>query len=361
MGSKGLWLGTGLRYDSDDAGCEQFSFDKSNDATVEKKFRGIAYSGKEITDRLVLADDNQVYDRLVIDVSQAGERTKKYRNNLSMSIFYNHDQNQIVGTGKLSFSNHIGIEGKFSAYTDKAKEIYGLMHDEGFPMQQSVYVETDHIEGISKGSVNVNGQEFHAPIAVFRNGCIREVSLCPIGADPNTHAEIFSVNQNNKGEKQMDMQKFTWLNQSQKDQYVELSKTDAFAAFEFAQKLCPCADAAAASAKTEEDEAKKKAEDDAKTASEESLKATEELKASKKELEELKSKSVELENKVKELESAKEQEVKSDPALFTKEHNKTGNVQLSEIIDRTKLLMKEKGLGYNQAYAQARAEAIKAA
>lgn len=352
MGTKGLWLGK-----------ESFALEHN---PTEKKFRGISYSGKEITDRLVFADDGQIYGKLVIDVNQAHQRTRSMGGGaMNVGVFYNHDQNQVVGSGTLAFANDIKIEGQFSNFTEKAKEVHGLM-SEGFPMQQSVYVETDQIEGISSGSVNVNGQEFQAPIAIFRNGFIREVSLCPIAADPNTSTEIFTISnesqetlkhrweQQQKGEKKMNLEKFTFMSDEQKEKYAELVKSDAFAAHEFA---CSCQEKHEEATKDEEDETPEEDKVAAKAAADQA----EELKASKKEIETLKAKNVQLESDLAESKKVTEELVEVDASLFEREHNKTGNVQLKNILERTKVLQKEKGLGFNQAYSQAKAEELNSA
>lgn len=333
MGERGLWLGK-----------ESFTFAKSE--TGDKSFSGVSYSGDAITDRLVMGSDGNIYDKLVIDVQGAKEKTLKSNPALRVGVFYNHDQNQILGNGKLSFENNIQIAGKFSSFTPEASKIYSMMKDEDFPMQQSVYVETDNIEGFRKGSVTVNGRTFDAPVAVFRNGNIREVSLCPIGADPNTSAEVFSVN-TTKGEKPMtiNIEKFTYLNDEQKKEFQKIAETDMFAAVNYAAKFCPCAEAAeaekAAAAKKEEDEkaAAAKAESEKKT--DEPLKA---------EISKLTSSVSELLKKV----DATDKKIEVSPELLAKEDNPTGNAQLKTVIEKTEELMKANpSLSYAHAYAEA--------
>ncbi|HQK38542.1 MAG TPA: hypothetical protein PLO52_00330 [Flavobacterium alvei] len=342
MGGNGIWLGK-----------EQFSFAGETDS---RAFSGVAYSGGEITDRFVIADDGEIYSKLVIDVPSAGSKTMKQNPSLRVPSFYNHDQNQIVGNGKLHFSNDIKITGKISEHTAEGNKIYNLMK-EGFPMQQSIYVETDHIQGFKSGSVNVNGQEFQAPIAVFRNGFIREVSLCPIGADPNTSAEIFSVNQNKKGEIKMNMEKFSFMSKEEKEKYVELSKTDAHAAFEFA---CSCQEKHDEGTKSEADQAAKAKEDEEKKKKQDGeVAAAAVIEEASKTIKTLSAQVEKLENKIKTLEEAKV-EIEFDSSLFKKDENKDSNAKLSTVLERTKVLMAERNLGYNQAYSLARAEAIKA-
>jgi len=60
--------------------------------------------------------------------------------------------------------------------------------DEGYPWQMSVYIDPGSIEEVERGEVVVNGKTLKAPITIFRNGVIREVSFCALGADDNTSA-----------------------------------------------------------------------------------------------------------------------------------------------------------------------------
>lgn len=335
--SKGLWLSSSSNVEL-------------NQDEKLKRFRGVSYSGKEITDRLVFADDGQIYGKLVIDVDQAKQQTSRTQ----VPVFYNHDQSQALGHGKLTFDDKISIEGMFSDFTEKSKEIHGLL-TEGFPMQQSVYVQTDQIQGVSSGSVHVNGQEFQAPIAVFRNGFIREVSLCPIAADPRTNTEIFSITnesqenlkarleQQQKGEKKMDLSKFNFMSDEEKTKYGELLKNDAFAAHEFA---CSCQEKA-------KEETKKVEEDEEETKVE-----SEDLKASKKEVELLKNKLADAESKLAEATKSKEETVEVDGSLFERTETKSGNSALKDVLARTKELQEKQGLGFNQAYSKARSEVM---
>lgn len=349
MGRSGLWLGK-----------ETFSVGENAES---KQFSGVAYSGGAITDRLVMSNTGDIFDKLVIDVHSASERTTKQNPSLGIPVFYNHDQNQILGNGRLAFADDIRISGKFSAYTDESKKIHGLMKDEGFPMQQSIYVETDNIEGFKTGSVNVNGRAFDAPIAVFRNGFIREVSLCPIGADPDTSAEVFSVTitsavnaaqEKQKGEKQMNLEKFTWLNDEQKKEYTKLSEKDAFEAFQYAQKLCPCADAAdAEKSKADADAAEQAAADEQKEKDEDD----EEDDETKTDTENLKKKVSELSTKVESLTKENEKFANLDPRLFKKEENPVDQTKLKSVVEKAKEIMKSNpDMEYQRAYARAASE-----
>ena len=67
--------------------------------------------------------------------------------------------------------------------------------DDGFPWQMSVRIEPSSTEEIAAGqAVTVNGKTYQGPITVFRDGRIREVSFCALGADDNTNAVAASHN-----------------------------------------------------------------------------------------------------------------------------------------------------------------------
>lgn len=341
---RGLWLSK-----------EKFSIEEFDESSGQKKFSGIAYSGGEITDRVVFASDGKMYDRLVIDVATAKNMTSKVNPSMDVAVFYNHDQNQILGNGKLSFTNSINIQGSFSNYTEEAKKIYGMMKEEGFPMQQSVYIATNDVEPVSKGFVEVNGRRFDAPIAVFRNGHIREVSLCPIGADPYTSAQVFSFNPNEdknvvvqKGEKTME--KFTFMNDEQKEQFKKLNESDPYEAFQFALKLCPCQDAEKKA--KEEAEAATKAKEDADKALEVATTEKESLAAklaeSDQKLSDSTKKVVELETELKKFEHI-------NPALFAKETNISDPDHRKAVIAKTEEILKaDPSMGYTRAFTRAK-------
>lgn len=342
---RGLWLSK-----------EKFNFEEFDESNGEKRFSGVAYSGGEITDRVVFASDGKMYDRLVIDVESAKTKTSQVNPDLDVAVFYNHDQNQILGNGTLNFTNSINISGNFSKYTEEAKKIYGMMKEEGFPMQQSVYIATNDVEPISKGSVMVNGRRFDAPIAVFRNGHIREVSLCPIGADPYTSAQVFSFNPNDDSMKfvgkkgEINMDKFTFLNDEQKEQFKKLNESDPYEAFQFAVKLCPCQDAEK-KAKEEADAATKAKEESDKalevaTTEKESLAAK--LAESDQKLSDSTKKVTELTEELKKFEHI-------NPALFKKETNISDPDHRKAVIAKTEELLKsDPSLGYTKAFSRAK-------
>lgn len=66
----------------------------------------------------------------------------------------------------------------------------------GIPFQQSVGVYDFREEEIRAGqSVNINGRSFIGPLTILRNGTVREISICPLGADATTSAAIFNAGQ----------------------------------------------------------------------------------------------------------------------------------------------------------------------
>jgi len=68
----------------------------------------------------------------------------------------------------------------------RAREVQADMAD-GFPMQASLSLSPGIIEQVKDGeTTEVNGHRLRGPGAVFRQTVIREVSMCVLGAAPNT-------------------------------------------------------------------------------------------------------------------------------------------------------------------------------
>lgn len=66
----------------------------------------------------------------------------------------------------------------------------------GARWQMSVGLYESNDEFIAAGkSIALNGQSFQGPLLVLRGGVVREVSIVTLGADPSTHADVFSAAQ----------------------------------------------------------------------------------------------------------------------------------------------------------------------
>ena len=68
--------------------------------------------------------------------------------------------------------------------------------DAGYPWQMSVRIIPNRVDVVETGQVVVNGRTFNAPVTIFRQNTIREVSFCALGADMHTSAQIFNQSNN---------------------------------------------------------------------------------------------------------------------------------------------------------------------
>lgn len=187
-----------------------------------RKFRGVAYSGQMIKGHPFWGD-------LIFDISTMHFDKK-------VPVLFNHDPNRIVGSGTLEKGEQLFLNGEFSKTTRDGVELFDLIKNEGFPMQESVFIEPD-VEELKKGFATVNGVEITAPATIFRNGKIREVSLTPLGADGNTSTQVFSL-------QTVNVKKFKEIKKMSKNKNFEkfselVESEDLEGAFKFA---CSCQD-----------------------------------------------------------------------------------------------------------------------
>ncbi|MCZ7563800.1 MAG: hypothetical protein M5U08_08300 [Burkholderiales bacterium] len=145
----------------------------------QRRFEGLAYSGKEVT-------DHPFWPKVIFDLSstRAPER---------VPVLLNHDGDQIVGHTE---AVEVGAEIKVSGvlYADEPDgALVAKRSDAGFPWQMSVHIAPGRVDEVRSGeTVKVNGQKFAGPGYVFRQARIREVSFTPVGADQRTHAVALS-------------------------------------------------------------------------------------------------------------------------------------------------------------------------
>lgn len=141
------------------------------------KFTGTAYSGQPIM-------NHPFWGNLLFDVDSMKSKE-------SIPVLINHDMDRPAGHAVLDFSNSkVTANGElYGEHGEKAT----FMMKQGFPMQESVYIEPEFIEEVKKGAqVTLNGGTFNGPMTIFRGGMIKEVSLTPLGADSNTSTTTFS-------------------------------------------------------------------------------------------------------------------------------------------------------------------------
>lgn len=117
-------------------------------------------------------------------------------------LLRDHDVSKILGQTKairVTDDKQLVAEGEFSAVTKDAEEVLALA-GEGFPFQASVFVPPSAILSVETGeSVEVNGHKLEGPGHVFTKSELREVTITPLGSDPNTNLALLAQG-SNKGE-----------------------------------------------------------------------------------------------------------------------------------------------------------------
>jgi hypothetical protein len=223
----------------------------------DRTFSGIAYSGKVIKNHPFWGD-------LAFDVSTMSSKPR-------IPILFNHDMEKIVGSGTLEFSDAVKVSGSISPTTKYGQEAYALIKEEGFPMQESVYIEPESIFNLPKGDkMTVNGQQLVGPATIFRGGKIKEVSLTPLGADSETSTTMF-----NDQEQELQILEETIMTEEMK-KFSKLFAISPEEAFKFA---CSCQEKTTETASSDE-VATLKAKVQELMAENEKLKANQKEKAS---------------------------------------------------------------------------------
>lgn len=113
----------------------------------------------------------------------------------NVPLLFNHNPQDIVGHSEsitIDKVNGVTAVGVISGIGFRAKEINATAGNQ-FPWQMSIGQLAGYMEFVKKGeTVVVNGRSFVGPLFVARNGVIRELSFCPMGADANTLATLIA-------------------------------------------------------------------------------------------------------------------------------------------------------------------------
>lgn len=112
---------------------------------------------------------------------------------LPFAALMEHDPNKRVGvfTSLERNGSDLTLFGSL-VDTPEAKEFTSLAK-QGFPWQASMRVEPKEYEYIdSKHVCTANGKTYSGPVDVIRKGVMREGSVCSVGADKGTRAEVYS-------------------------------------------------------------------------------------------------------------------------------------------------------------------------
>ena len=142
-------------------------------------FSGVAYSGGLVEDW---------YYPVVIDLA-----TTKLASRMPLLFAHERDKN-IGAVTTAEIDSRITVGGKvFSDIDDIAKSVVDKA-DRGAEYQMSIGIFRTKTQFYDVGEeVEVNGKKFSGPVAVMRNGLVREVSVLPLGADDETNAQFFSA------------------------------------------------------------------------------------------------------------------------------------------------------------------------
>lgn len=166
------------------AGDVQTQIDKTGDKT-KRTFSGIAYHGGQI-------DDHWYWGNLVFDLDNLDLANGK------VPMLVEHDRDQRCGFINSHNIGDAGLNIEGTLLSNEHGATIANDADEGYPWQMSVSITPKRVESIESGTVTVNGREFNAPVTIFRQNTIREVSFCALGADRHTSAQIFNENRDHK-------------------------------------------------------------------------------------------------------------------------------------------------------------------
>ena len=146
----------------------------------KRTFKGIAYAGGRVDGHWFWGRSGVVFDLDGIEIP------------IPTPLLGEHFSTSRIGVvNQVSTSNGIHVEGIFLSNPEAQQ--FTQDSDDGFPFQMSMFIDPGSIEEVSQGqTVQVNGQSFTGPIAVFRNNRIREFTICSTGADRNTSIKAFS-------------------------------------------------------------------------------------------------------------------------------------------------------------------------
>lgn len=154
---------------------QPFDIAKQAEEGKKRTFTGVAYSGEVI-------NGHYYWDDVVFDLDTMQIKTP-------LGALIDHDTGRRAGVvTSFTKDNQGGLQVAGDLLSNKYGQEVAQDSDEGYPWQMSVYIDPGSIEEVERGEVVVNGKTLKAPITIFRNGVIREVSFCALGADDNTSA-----------------------------------------------------------------------------------------------------------------------------------------------------------------------------
>lgn len=163
------------------AGDVQTQIETTGDKT-KRTFSGVAYHGGQI-------DDHWYWGNLVFDLDNLDLADGK------VPMLVEHDRDQRCGFINSHNIGDAGLSIDGTLLSNEHGTTIANDADEGYPWQMSVSIKPTRVETVESGQVTVNGRTFNAPVTIFRQNTIREVSFCALGADRHTNAQVFNENQ----------------------------------------------------------------------------------------------------------------------------------------------------------------------
>lgn len=119
-------------------------------------------------------------------------------------VLFEHDRSQRIGFGRLSLNpetKNLEIEGEFLDNEEARKIVNDAK--QGFPFQLSIHIDAKSDRLLRKGHKEmINGLEIQGEAVILEDFLIREVSFTPTGVDEKTSAQVLSLNQRLKMEKE---------------------------------------------------------------------------------------------------------------------------------------------------------------
>ena len=181
----------------------------------KRTFQGTAYAGGRVDGHWYWGRTGVVFDLEGIEIKTPTPLLEEHFSTNRIGVV-----KQVNSDGKIDVSGHF-------LKNPKALEIIQDSDDE-FPFQMSMFIDPGSVEEVLQGQVvNVNGQSFTGPIAVFRNNRIREFTICSTGADRDTSIKAFSGKPNQSTKEDTDVTELEQANAKIKELETKNSELEA--------------------------------------------------------------------------------------------------------------------------------------
>lgn len=145
----------------------------------ERRFSGVAYGGEIITDHYL--------SPVAFDIASM-------RFDTPLPVLCEHERDETVGVlESVQSGSDVRVAGRLFADIDEEAAAIAAKADRGFPWGLSFYLIPSMIEEVAAGTeYNINGRTVMGPLTVLKGCRARELSFCSVAADGGTHASVFS-------------------------------------------------------------------------------------------------------------------------------------------------------------------------